>query len=72
MARPKTEAGTTPVNVRLARSKEKLLTAGGRRFNTNLSPEATAALDRIKAVHAFKTDRDALEYAILAVARKLA
>lgn len=46
--RPAT-TGRTPDAQRSAKSLENLKKAGGRRLNVNLSPEAAAALDAIKA-----------------------
>ena len=54
----------------LADSKAALIASGGRRLNTNLSPEATAALDKIRARDAHRTDRAALEAALLAHANR--
>jgi hypothetical protein len=69
--RPFTEQGPTPDSVRSARSKEALIAAGGRKLSTNLSPEATQALEKIKTKRGHATDRAGVEDALHCLAKKL-
>lgn len=51
-------------------SKQRLLDSGGRRLTVNLSPRAAADLQEIRERDKLDTDREAIESALSALARR--
>lgn len=72
MARPRIyPPGEEPTNRdHLKSSRQRLKERGGRLVQARLEPEESAALERLKAEHNLRNDRDAVAFAIMTALRK--